>query len=165
MMPLETRVNRDLLLEFFLSFARFEYALKSTGFFVRRPEEPLRPPAAEPDWDRFAVSLRDRFDRRRSDDLMEACRYLSESPPNKQVIINHAPAWETPVRGTKSEIEFILRMVRTVRNNLFHGGKHNIDVHESIERTELLLKHSLVVLEECLDVAPVQRAAYIEAVL
>lgn len=32
----ETGENRDLLLEFFLSFARFEYALKTTGR-ARRP--------------------------------------------------------------------------------------------------------------------------------
>ncbi len=165
MQLLETRVNRNLLLAFFLSFARFEYALKSTGFFVRKPEDPLRPPGAEPDWDRFAVSLRDSFDCHKNNELTEACRYFLESPPNKQVIVNDAPAWETPVRGTQAEIEFILRMVRAVRNNLFHGGKHSIDVHESIERTELLLTHSLVVLNECLEVAPVQQAAYLEAVL
>ena len=164
MQLLETRVNRDLLLEFFLSFGRFEYALKTTGFFVRKPENSLRPPTAEPDWDRFAVLLCDSFAPGKNDELARACRYLTESPPNKQVIINDAPAWETPVRGTQSEIEFVLRMVRSVRNNLFHGGKHSIDVHES-ERTELLLRSCLVVLTECLALAPVQQQAYMEAVL
>lgn len=165
MQLLETKVNRELLLEFFLSFGRFEYALKATGYFVRRPENQERLPAAEPDWDRFAVSLRDKFDASRTEELARACRCLSESPPNRQVIVNDAPAWETPARGTQSEIEFVLRMVRTVRNNLFHGGKYNIELHESTERTELLLQSSLAVLNECLTLAPVQEAAYLEAAL
>src|SRR3989338_10049386 len=94
---LGTRVNRDLLSEFFLTFAKFEYALKNTGYFVGHPEDPL-PPPAEPDWKRFATSLRDLFDPSKNEELGEACRYLSESPPNKQVIVHGAPAWETPVR-------------------------------------------------------------------
>ena len=163
---IETRVGRDRLLEFFLSFARFEYALKTTGFFVRHPENFGRPPAAEPDWDRFAVSLRDAFNPNTDEEIAQACSYLSESPPNKQVIRNGAPAWETPVRDPAlSDIEFLLRMVRCVRNNLFHGGKHNIEVHETTERTAKLLHSCLVILQHCLSLSPEQRRAYDEAVL
>jgi hypothetical protein len=164
-MPSETKVDRDLLLEFFLSFSRFEYALKTTGFYKRRPEDSMRPPAAEPDWDRFATSLRDTFQRGRDRDLENACASLLDPPPNRQVIINDAPAWETPTRGPGSEVEFLLRMVRTVRNNLFHGGKYSNDVHEPTKRTELLLRSSLVILRECLALSPVQEAAYLQAKL
>ena len=54
----ETTVSKELLLEFFLTFSRFEYALKATGYYKRRPVKPPDWPKAEPDWDRFAASLR-----------------------------------------------------------------------------------------------------------
>jgi hypothetical protein len=157
-------VDRELLLCFFLEFARFEYALKASGMFVRHPEEPGRPPKAEPDWPTFARSLRGTFDAAANGRLAEACTFLRNSPPNRQVIVVGEVAWQTSsVAEGETDIEFLLRMVRVVRNNLFHGGKYNADPHESIERTELLLRSSLAVLEACLHIAPAQRAAYEDA--
>lgn len=164
-----TRVDRELLLEFFLTFSRFEYALKASDLFTRpnRPRnDPSRPLEAQPDWDKFARSLGERFQSDKTDALKHACEYIFNSPPWKQVIINGAIAWETPVRPAhESDIVFLLRMVRSVRNNLFHGGKHNIDVHEDTQRTEMLLRSSLVVLEECLALAPYVRSAFDEALI
>jgi hypothetical protein len=60
MLPYETRVDRELLLNFFLTFSRFEYALKAKDLFKRtnpQGNDPSRPPEAQPDWDTFAVSL------------------------------------------------------------------------------------------------------------
>ena len=160
-------INRELLLDFFLTFSRFEYALKNSGFFIKHPDRPKSPQPAEPDWDSFAVSLRTVFDSTKSVELKEACRYLVESPPNKQVIVNGAPAWETVARDqvTDFAFEFLLRAVRIVRNNLFHGGKYNIELHETTERTEKLLHSTLVVLRECLRLAPNVQSAFEEASL
>ncbi len=150
----KTAVDQELLLEFFLEFSRFEYALKASGLFKPHPR-------AEPDWDRFAASLRDSFNPSATDDLRQACEYIRDSPPNQQVICNDAVAWETPAhRDEETDIQFLLRMVRCVRNNLFHGGKYNIEVHEDTERTEMLLRSSLTLLAACLEIAPEQQAAY-----
>jgi len=52
-------VDQGELLDFFLTFARFEYALKAAGFFRprtqhrTRPDEPEEYPDAEPDWSHF----------------------------------------------------------------------------------------------------------------
>jgi hypothetical protein len=157
-------VDKELLLEFFLTFSRFEYALKASGYFKRHPPVPPRWPDAEPDWDRFAVSLRASFNPNATDNLRRACEYLFDSPPNQQIILHGAVAWETPIRPrSETDIEFLLRMVRCVRNNLFHGGKYNIEVHEDTQRTELLLRSSMTILAACLELAPAQRAAYREA--
>jgi hypothetical protein len=159
------RDQYELLLNFFLTFSRFEYGLKNSGVFIRHPARPKGPLPAEPDWDTFAVSLRTVFDSTKSEELKEACRYLFESPPNKQVIVNGAPAWETPTRDQVTDFEFLLRAVRIVRNNLFHGGKYKIELHETTERTEKLLRSTLVVLNECLRLAPNVRNAFEEASL
>jgi hypothetical protein len=96
-----------------------------------------------------------------NDDLKQACACFNDSPPNQQVLKYDGVAWETPVRPvSESEIVFLLRMVRCVRNNLFHGGKYNNEVHESKERTETLLRHALTILSACLELAPRQRAAF-----
>ncbi len=46
------RINTGLLLEFFLTFARAEYALKNSGF-AKGDERQV-----SPDWDGFAVSIK-----------------------------------------------------------------------------------------------------------
>jgi len=46
MLPYETRVDRELLFNCFLSFSRFEYALKASGLFKRTDpgrNDPSRP--------------------------------------------------------------------------------------------------------------------------
>ena len=164
MLPSETRVDRDLLLNFFLTFSRFEYALKASRLFKRTSPQridPSRPTEAQPDWDRFALSLRCAFQLDRTETLKQACEFILDSPPLKQIIINDAVSWETPVRPShESDVEFLLRMVRCVRNNLFHGGKHNNEVHEDTERTEKLLKSSLTILDECLALSPNVKQAF-----
>lgn len=161
---METAVDKMLLLEFFLVFSRFEYALKASGLFKRRTPDPPRLSKAEPDWDTFAIDLRDTFAPNETEELREACRYLQESPPNQQVIIGDDVAWKTSVHPVQErEIEFLLRMVRCVRNNLFHGGKYNIAIHEDRQRTEILLRSSLVILDACLNLSPKQLEAYREA--
>jgi hypothetical protein len=166
---LDTRANRELLLEFFLTFSRFEYALKASSFFQRPRQtrvDPRNPPDAKPNWDSFAVSLRGVFQSSRTDELQRACEFILDNPPWKQVILNDSVAWESPSRAEgEPEIDFLLRMIRTVRNNLFHGGKYNIEVHEDTHRTELLLTHSLTILKECLGLVPQVKRAFEEAVI
>lgn len=61
MKNIDAVVNRELPLDFFLPFFRLECALKNSGFFIKHPDGPNGPPAAEADSDTFAVSLRTVF--------------------------------------------------------------------------------------------------------
>jgi hypothetical protein len=163
------RTSRRLLLEFFLNFSQFEYALKASGYFRRTNKirnNRLGPPDANPDWPRFGEEMRNVFQIDRTEELLQACQYILDDPPRKQVIINDSAAWETSVRfQDESDVEFLLRMVRCIRNNLFHGGKHNIELHEDTQRTELLLNNGLVILHECLRLAPHVKQDFDQAVI
>jgi hypothetical protein len=110
--------------------------------------------------------MRDVFQIDQNDELHGACLYILYNPPLKQVIVSDSTAWETPIRAqTESDIEFLLRMVRCVRNNLFHGGKHNIELFEDTQRTEFLLRNGLVILHECLRLAPHIKHKFDQAVI
>jgi hypothetical protein len=61
--------------------------------------------------------------------------------------------------------KWILRLVRTVRNNLFHGGKYPYP-DEPINqpaRDRKVLSASLTVMEECLRLSPLLEAKFFEA--
>lgn len=51
-------------------------------------------------------------------------------------------------------------MVRTVRNNLFHGGKHLPGGESEPVRNERLVRSSLVLLRECAQLVDDVREAY-----
>ena len=151
-------MNEDLdrlVYEFFRTFARFEYALKTSGF--HRPDRNN----AEADWTRFAESalVRGVLDDPADAVLTEATGFILLHPPNKQVIENGAVTWSGRPPDAASRSGLVLGFVRRVRNNLFHGGKGNQHWFDP-ERTELLLSHSLTILRGCLEASEDVARAY-----
>ena len=157
------RIPKDLLLKFFLTFSRFEYALKSAGFLTGNPKQ------ARADWDRFAGSIRTCFDLNKNHDLRNACDPFIVNPPWKQVVIGSQLHWNASVAVSNISdiegIEHILLMIRRVRNNLFHGAQYNSDVIEGVERKGKLIESAIAVLEECLVLSPDVKKHYDDAVL
>jgi hypothetical protein len=160
------KINRDLLLEFFLVFAKFEYALKNSDFAKPGHRNEETAPSAEPDWGRFALSIHNLFDRTQTSDLAQACEYMLINPPLRQVLVNGRLGWEggglTP---SLTDTERLLVLVRRVRNNLFHGGKFSNEAFEGTDRHARLVKSSLLILEECLRASPNVKAAFDIAVI
>ena len=151
-------MNEDLdslACEFFRTFARFEYALKATGFYRHDRNY------AEPDWTRFAESapVRGVLDDPVDAGLTEAIVYILNQPPGKQVIENGGLAWSDRPPDAASQSGRVLGLVCRVRNNLFHGGKGNQHWIDP-ERTEQLLRHSLTVLHGWLDASEDVAGAY-----
>jgi len=142
--PLEA--TSELLLEFFVVFSRFEYAMKAAGWYRRDVAR------AEPDWNGLITELE-----RQEDDitrpLLEAGAYLLASPPNEQVRASDGSIVWSPVRCdvTREPLSCLLKSVKRVRNNLFHGGKFE-HLWELSERNRRLVSDSLRVLECLLDV-------------
>lgn len=147
-------IDRDLLLEFFVVFSKFEFALKNSTFLKGDESH------ADPDWDCFAVSLRGPFRVSASSELKEACEYLLLNPPMKQAVVNNRLAWSSNDPGAPSKVERLLLLVRRVRNNLFHGGKFSAGGFEDTPRQERLLKSALIILAECLRLSPETRELY-----
>lgn len=144
--------DRELVLEFFLEFSRFEYCLKRGGFLRKGIEE------AVPDWDTFAKSLRGRLTDGPSDDFRQGHLVLTNRPPKKQMVTpSGGLGWRESTRGVKEADEaFLLRLVRTVRNNLFHGGKfpYPDGPVQDPARGRDLVRAALDVLRECRRVSP-----------
>jgi hypothetical protein len=156
-----SQADRDLTYEFLTFFARMEFALKHAGYVK---DDPGR---AEPDWNCWARTLSGRFKDRVTPDFQEALRYFDEHPPKKQIAPGRKLDWNTPEpRQNASREEWILDLVRVVRNNLFHGGKFPdlIDPVPEPSRDGRLLTACLAVLLECLELSPEVKAAFIQRI-
>lgn len=106
--------------------------------------------SAMPDWDKFAKEISGNFSAA-SRDFQQAISVLTTAAPRKQVVANDRLAWQDNKRGADETFEaFVLRMVRTVRNNLFHGGKYPDGPVEEVARDRDLLSAGRRVLEECM---------------
>jgi hypothetical protein len=151
--------DKDLIFRFFAVFSRFECALKRGGFLKKQER-------AEADWDSYVNQLRGQFATVKAPVFKTACDYLTSKPPDKQIVSGNSLGWKATVRGNNESIEsYVIRLVRTVRNNLFHGGKYPYPVGPLSDagRDRRLIESALAVLEECLRLSPDVRYAFEEA--
>jgi len=137
------KVKSELATDFFHVFARFEYALKTVGYYKNQED-------AKPNWDKFAIELEDIFQNPSPGKFADAVNYFKENPPKKQIINSNNELGWALIEPSSYLADKILIYVKKVRNNLFHGGKAStIPLLEP--RDEKLLKHSLVILKKCLS--------------
>jgi hypothetical protein len=146
------RFNKDfnydginLIFKFFITFSRFEYALKSAGFCDGNEN------SIKPSWDKFANSIRLKFDYFIDENLTNAVEYLISNPPKKQVLDSGILVFKN--RSNLDELNIVHRLklnICDIRNNLFHGGKFDGDFEPEISRNYLLLKNALTVLDNWL---------------
>jgi len=155
----------EQLLDFFLTFSRFEYALKHSGLYQQQPGATV-PYEAKPNWDLFAVRLRDTFDPNKTAELRQAVDLILLHPPFSEVVAAGGFGWDTTgPADTLSEIECLLVYIRRVRNNLFHGGKFSEGQNFDAERNMALLTASLIILRECLSLDASVKREYDAATL
>jgi hypothetical protein len=142
-------ITKDLLLDFLVCFARFEYALKASRF-LHQPRG-----VVEADWHCFMTHV----EQLAEDELVAviaAGATLLQHPPKKLVMTDTQPIWREVSRAGRSQIRFLLESVKRVRNNLFHGGKW-VAPPEDPSRHQVLVQESVAVLGELLKVARLQR--------
>ena len=147
--------DRRIAWEFFVFFSRFEYALK-------RHQRYLMPGVgdAQPNWDRFASDYAAEFRPRSSPALQTAVEFYVAQPPRKQLRDQGEMNWSDPQvwNGSEPQLIWLLRVIRTVRNNLFHGGKFPLMPVAEPSRDRDLIANGLEVLKGALALDPsVQR--------
>ena len=145
----------ELASEFLAVFSRMEYALKASKYAIRAGN------GVNASWDRFANDIDESFNQVNDNSFKGAVEYLLSRPPRKQVIRNgELDFTDREIDEKQSRAQQTLLMVRTVRNNLFHGGKH-LPLGEMEEgRNQALVEHSLTVLKRCILLHDVVRQHY-----
>lgn len=153
----ELVTDRELVFTFFAVYSRFEFALKRTGFFKAKDK-------AEPDWDKYGNSIRGKLLRVDGAEFQRAVQYMLEEPPKTQVIgPSGGLEWQPTTQGQgETDDRYLLRLVGTVRNNLFHGGKYLSGPVSDAGRNQQLLESSITVLEACLAISPDVGSAFAE---
>lgn len=145
-----------LACEFLAVFSRMEYALKATRF------QDGNEGRVSASWDRFANEADDVFDESSSDDLQEAVNYMTNKPPRKQVLVegDRVEFRDFSKDANQCQLQQLLLVVRIVRNNLFHGGKHLPTGESELGRNEMLVRHSLYILRVCSTLLPDVQESY-----
>jgi hypothetical protein len=146
---LQIATDREIVFKFFAVFSRFECAMKRAGFLHGD-----RFGNAKPDWTRFSASFGGHLSTS-SDPVFQAARAnLLGAPPKRQVVTDDGGiGWADNLRRSNdTDDEHLLRLVQTVRNNLFHGGKYPYPAGpvEDVARNRGLLVDSLAVLDQCI---------------
>lgn len=130
----------NLAFDFFYWFSRFEFSLKENGYLKNH----IAGTTAEPGWDEFVKKWENQYP------SSPEAEYLLYAPPERQIIGTCAELdWEpVGLQDCKSDLEKVVRLLKTVRNNLFHGGKHGSAGWDDPDRTHKLLNASKSILDQ-----------------
>jgi len=127
---------------FILWFSRYEFALKNGNYQVIGKDN------LEPDWGRFIADLNTQ-EVPIPNSLENELAYLKNNPPKKQL---SDKSWKAIQRN--SDWEWIIRSLTTVRNNLFHGGKHFDGQILDPARDQVLIDICLKIMKELILFCP-----------
>jgi len=149
--------DQKRIFRFFALFSRWECALKH--HFPR----PGNYGEAQAGWEDFGNEAADLITAIDSAGYEEARDYLLQNPPLRQHSENSQLIWKTnPKREKESDVNYLLRIVKDVRNNLFHGGKYQSGPIVELARDRRLIEAASTVLEACVNVDPRIREAFDE---
>ncbi len=133
------RQLRDLAFDFFYWFSRFEYVLKDRRFLKR--DEVGAP--AEPNWDAFVSEYRGAYK------VSPAAKALIAENPRRQIVVAAGLDFDDlRFSQNTADLDRVVAYAKTVRNNLFHGGKHGYDQWDDPEQMRRLLPLTITVLDE-----------------
>jgi len=136
----EQGIDIELITKFLICFGRFENGLKRTGY------------AKSTTSGRIGIKHLDFVKEQCNKNLKVNCEYevnyLINNPPKKQVTEDQNLKWVEEHYDADTEIEQVTKIIRAVRNNLFHGGKYNTGYEKDTARDTKLIQCSLRLLDE-----------------
>ena len=129
---------KESAFNFFYWFSRFEYALKENRYL----KNDKAGSKAEPNWEKFIKKYQGKYV------LDDYGKRLLELNPLRQVVTDNKDlAWRQVGMGhCKTDMCKVVTLLKTVRNNLFHGGKHEAEGWDDPVRSQELLSVSIDVL-------------------
>ncbi len=111
-------MDADLVMAMVATFSRLDYALKRCALAKGSTER------VGPDWKKFARRLAKRQALYKTDAAASALGYFMNHTPEIQILSDGTLGWRRQPRGGDEDVtSFVVRCVRTIRNNLFHRGK------------------------------------------
>lgn len=135
----------SLAFDFFFSFSRFEFALKENGYLKSHKAGV----SAEPGWDKFTKRMHAKYS-----PSPEAIALLAAKPEQQIVGAHNDLQWKAvDLTNCHSELDKVVRLLKTVRNNLFHGGKHGGAGWDNPTRTNMLLSTGTSLLDQLAEFA------------
>jgi hypothetical protein len=133
---------RDLIFRFFYRFSRFEFALKRRDFLKSHAPGAR----ADPSWADFIEKFREGYEQ------SVAAKGLVEANPKREVVGENGHGLSfAEVDPGDSDLAQVVALARTVRNNLFHGGKYDSEGWDNPARIRKLVDLSTKVLDELAD--------------
>lgn len=130
---------RELAFNFFFWFSKFESALKEARYL----DPDTVGARARPDWNAFVAEHRLGYQ------PSAAAIKLLDAKPRRQVVGEYDLDFEeVPFPSNTPDLDRVVALAKTVRNNLFHGGKHGSAFWDDPDRMRLLLETTIAVLDE-----------------
>lgn len=138
---------RPLIFDFFFWFSRFESALKENNWLQVKTVGAT----ALADWKGFVEAYSGDYV------LSDAAKSLIAANPKKQVVGDAGLAFtHVTFPDSASQLDRVTLLLKTVRNNLFHGGKHGNAYWDDSDRIRLLLPLCISVLKELAELGGMQ---------
>jgi hypothetical protein len=135
-----------LAFDLFKIFAQYESSLKERGYFKVASGQKIIV-----DWDKFVNEKIGESFLVKLDSKEPSARYILENPPMKQVVNGHGKVVWQEVSNAEKSVQVLFGHISRIRNNLFHGAKFNGSWFDP-DRSEILMKHALVVLKHFKDI-------------
>jgi hypothetical protein len=135
---------RELIFDFFHRFSRFEFALKEADCLKSHTAGAR----ADPSWDCFVEMWQETYR------VSGAARALIAANPKQQLVgpDGHSLEFKEVQFGAQvTDLARVVRLTKTVRNNLFHGGKSDIGGWDNAPRIKVLVSVRSRVLDELAD--------------
>lgn len=138
---------RPLIFDFFFWFSRFESALRENDWLQSKAVGAT----ALADWKGF-------FEEYGGDYApSDAAKRLVAANPQKQIVGNTGLTYaDITFTDSVSQLDRVTLLLKTVRNNLFHGGKHGSVYWDDSERILLLLPLCITILGELAELGGMQ---------